>query len=93
MRNMLQLIKLKGLKINISDDDLLSRGIIIVKRPMPYEIKGLAISCGNMYQIEINESVPDDQQCNAFLHELQHIVNNDFDRDEPVEDIEAENPY
>jgi len=60
---------------------------------MPYEIKGLAISCGNMYQIEINECVPNDQQWGAFLHELYHIVNDDLDRDEPVEDIEAENPY
>jgi hypothetical protein len=60
---------------------------------MSYEIKGLAISCGNMYQIEINERIPDDQKWQALLHELYHIANNDFDRIISVEDIEAENPY
>lgn len=80
-------------KIELTNEYLLANRIRVIQRPMPYEIKGLAIICGTWYQIEINECIPREQQWKAFLHELYHVVNNDFDRDEPVEDIEDCNPY
>jgi len=93
MLNYLEIREIVCHKTDLTNDYLLANRIRVIQRPMPYEIKGLAIICGTWYQIEINECVPDDQKWEALLHEMHHIVNNDFDRLEPVEDIEVENPF
>lgn len=93
MLNISRLRDIENRITSISDDDFLVDDIRIVKTSMPYEIKGLAIRIGSWYQIEINDQIPDNQQYDALMHELHHIAHNDFDRCEPVEDIEAENPY
>lgn len=47
----------------------------------------------NGYLILVEESLSFDATLEAVKHELYHIANEDLDRDDSVEDIEAENPY
>lgn len=93
MLNCLEIKKIQDGTIDISYDLLLTNSIRLVLVPMSYEIKGIAHPCGAWYQVEINSTIPFEQQRAALLHELTHIAKNDFDRLDPVEIIEEENEY
>ena len=93
MLNYSEIKEIEAGTIEYDDDFLMANGIRLVLVPMPYEIKGRAIPCGNWYQVEINSRIPDDQKWSAFLHELWHIAGNDFDSEDNLDSIELNNPY
>ena len=63
----------------------------IVLLDMPYAIKGTTTKDENdFYTIFINAKLCDEQQMEAFLHEIQHIKSNDCCNDICfVEDLES----
>lgn len=63
----------------------------IVLLDLPCTIKGLTAKDENdFYTIYINARFSDKQQMEAFLHEIEHIKNNDFCNDICfVEDLES----
>lgn len=67
--------------------------IRIVQTTLDDGVKGVARKYQDGYIVLLEESLGFDALLNALKHELYHIVNGDLDRDDPVEDIESENPY
>ena len=93
---MLNCLEIKEIQNGMIDDPngwLSANGICICFQALSYEIKGFTLPYGSWYQIVINSIVPPDQQRIALLHELAHIAKNDFDRSDPVDVIEQQNPF
>ena len=40
--------------------------------------------------IYINDSLSPEARRKAFMHEMKHLENNDFDNDRPIEEVEGE---
>lgn len=83
----------EDLTTKISAEYVASLGINVRQAKMAYELKGFTTPCGNGYDITINSVIPEDQKWSVLLHEVSHIIHNDWYRDKPVAEIEAENPY
>lgn len=60
--------------------------------PLPYEVKGMVTPDENDdgYNIYINSRLSEDQKRKALKHEVDHIENDDFYNDKPIEEIEKE---
>ncbi len=71
--------------MSMSPDD-----IRVCVTPLPGAIKAFArrLKSGRVC-IVINASLDEKGQKEALRHELEHVKRNDFDKDEPVQRIEA----
>lgn len=57
---------------------------------LPNNIHGFSVpGCNDDYMIYINCRLSREQQTATYLHEMKHIIKNDFDRSD-VQTIEAE---
>lgn len=58
---------------------------------LPYEVKGAVTpnADDDGYSIYINSRLSDDQKRKAYEHEVDHIKNEDFYNDKPIEEIES----
>ena len=65
-------------------------GIIVRLLPLPPNTRGVTIPDpdGN-YNIYLNQNLAYEMQIQAYLHELSHIKENDFQSDKPVAQIES----
>lgn len=50
--------------------------------PMPSHIRGFTARGCDGYSIYIDESLSDDERMKVYKHELDHIINGDFDSHE-----------
>lgn len=64
--------------------------IRVYKAEMPARIKGFTTLKDGYYTIMINSILERQQQLRVYEHELNHIKNKDFEKDIPVDVIEAE---
>ena len=57
---------------------------------MPFEVKGVVTPNAedDGFNIYINSRLSDDQKRKALKHEIDHIENDDFYNDKPIEEIE-----
>ena len=57
---------------------------------MPFEVKGVVTPNAedDGFNIYINSRLSDDQKLKALKHEIDHIENDDFYNDKPIEEIE-----
>ena len=53
---------------------------ITIFQNLPYKIKGFAVYNSNedYYTIVLNSRLSHDQNLKTYIHELEHITNNDF---------------
>ncbi len=54
------------------------------------KIHGFTVSDGHSYKIWINDILDSDNQAAAFLHEMLHIWNDDFNKDADADHIEKQ---
>lgn len=76
-----------------TDEMLIDNGIIPKIENMPPKLHGYTQPIDDIYLLWINTSISNERKWNVLQHELSHIANNDFDRNDPVEIIEEENEY
>lgn len=64
--------------------------IIVRLLSLPPSTRGVTVpdQDGN-YNIYINQNLTYEMQLTTYLHELEHIKNNDFQSDKPVAQIES----
>lgn len=55
---------------------------------LPESVNGLTVNTNDIYNIYVNNKLDPDSQAAAFLHEMLHIWNNDFDSQEEADQIE-----
>lgn len=60
--------------------------------PLPYGVNGCVTpnADDDGFSIYINSRLSYDQKLKAFKHEVDHIENDDFYNDKPIEEIEKE---
>lgn len=60
--------------------------------PLPYGVKGCVTpnADDDGFSIYINSRLSEDQKRKALEHEVDHIKNDDFYNDKPIEEIEKE---
>lgn len=57
--------------------------------PLPPEIKAYTTYVNGYYTIVINDNLSDQARLRAYLHELNHILNEDFFKEETANQIET----
>ena len=63
--------------------------IVINKASLPDSINGCTVfDDDHAYKIYINDTLSPDEQAAAFLHEMLHVWNNDFNSNEAADHIE-----
>ena len=62
--------------------------IRVLVQPMPPRIKAYTCRVFEYYTIMVNEYLSDEVKLREVRHELDHIENDDFDKDESVNEIE-----
>jgi hypothetical protein len=72
----------------VTPEYLLRLGVRVSIIPIDGQSRGETIKLTNDYLILINESLSDECKWKFFMHELGHIIDGDFDREEPVDEIE-----
>lgn len=93
MRNSLNQKNLSELMSEITDEYLLAQSMRVTYGDLPKHIDALSFSWGSWYQIVIKKEISPNRQRAALAHEIEHILKNDFDREDSVEIIENENEY
>lgn len=56
--------------------------------PLPLKIKGFLREDRGNYYIVINSNISQEEQKKTIAHEIDHLVNDDFNSEENVKDIE-----
>ncbi len=77
----------------ITNELLMSYGIIVYPLKMPMKIKGYTHKFEEVYIVFINSDYCEECQWKPISHEINHIFNSDFSRLNSVEKIESDNPY
>lgn len=63
--------------------------LIIKEGKFPDSVKGATVALDeDTFQIWINDHLDPDEMAAAFLHEMLHVWNDDFDRDENADQVE-----
>ena len=57
----------------------MSEDIIVRCAPLPGSIRGFTCKKNDLYIIIIREDLDDTQRLNTYEHELNHILNGDYD--------------
>ena len=70
--------------VYVIDGDIVVRGM-----RMPHNVRGYIVSESNgVYNIFINSCLDEFQQKKALRHELEHIIENDFESEKSLFEIE-----
>lgn len=59
---------------------------------LPCTIRGLAVKAydgGDFYTIMLNSRMSAEMQAKTYRHEMEHIINDDFSSDLPIDYIES----
>lgn len=65
--------------------------IYSVLATLPYSIKAFVVQNEDMsYTIVLNDSLSYEQNRTSYLHEYNHIINGDYDKQCSVDEIESE---
>lgn len=65
---------------------------IVIYDNLPYKIRGFTLyhACDDYYTIILNSRMSYDSNKKTFLHELNHILKNDFIKYKNVQEIELQ---
>lgn len=61
-----------------------------ITTPMPGSIRSCVVLKDDIYTILINETLSQDARLKAYEHEMEHIKNEDFNKECSVNEIEYE---
>lgn len=66
----------------------------IILRDMPTTVKAVTITNSDgTFTIFINSRLAYEQQCKSFDHEINHIMNCDFEKEQDINVLEYESHY
>ena len=68
----------------------IKKELSITTATLPESIHGLTVKTNDIYNIYVNNKLDPDSQAAAFLHEMLHIWNDDFNKDADADHIEKQ---